>query len=258
MGWPEWISDGSPLGVGLAHLAVTSPHHLSLRSPCWLARLVFPHPHPHCHSQLSSHDRQTWLFLPRTLCIYSYFISSGWFQPSVASHLDLNFAWCPEPMALSTDVILAFPWCSSTSALAVIRGKWCPLKHFTYLPPLPAPRPHKFLPWLKHRYWVTLNFCFTVIPQITFVVTVLTSMICHESSPCILISSVYMYSPLLALPLVRREVADRSCILTLSLQGRKEAWRSFPEPCRGQVSWQVESSQSLEIFKQLSNDLGML
>ena len=85
---------------------------------------------------------QTWLFLPRTLCIYSYFISSGWFQPSIPSHLDLNFAWCPEPMSLSTDVILAFPWCSSTSALAVIRGKWCPLEHFTYLPPPPHPHTH--------------------------------------------------------------------------------------------------------------------
>ena len=143
MGWPEWIWDGSPLGVGLAHLAVTSPHCLSLRSPYWLIHLVLPHPHPHCHPQLSSMMIcQTWLFLLRALCICSYFISSGWFQPSIPSHLDLNFAWCPEAVSLSMDVILAFPWCSSTSALAVIRGKWCPLKHFTYLPPPPPPHTH--------------------------------------------------------------------------------------------------------------------
>lgn len=200
----RWKSFGSwpgPLGSDLSTLPLTKVTLLT-RPPC----------HPSSSSSLPPAAVFPWSvkhgFSYWELCIYS--ISSDWFQPSVPSHLDLNFAWCPEPMSLSTDVILAFPWCSSTSALTEVND--VPSSISLNLPsPLPT-HTYKFLPWLKHHYWVTLNFWFTVIPQITFVVIVLTSVIWRESLPCILISPVYMYSPLSALPLVRREVADRSCI----------------------------------------------
>lgn len=97
---------------------------------------------------------QTWLFLPGTLDFWvstlmpiSFHLTG--FSPAFPSHLDLNLACCREPMSLPTDVILAFPWCSSTPAMAVIRGNQrCPLKCFTYSPP-PPPHTQKSLPWFE-------------------------------------------------------------------------------------------------------------
>lgn len=199
----RWKSFGSwpgSLGSDLSTLPLTKVTLLT-RPPCL----------PSSSSSLPPAAVFPWsvkrLFLLRTLHLL-HFIWLVSAQGSITSWLE----FCLMPRAH-----VPLYRCDTRFSLVLFnicpdRSKWCPLEHFTYLPsPFPT-HTYKFLPWLKHHYWVTLNFWFTVIPQITFVVIVLTSVIWHESLPCILISSVYMYSPLSALALVRREVADRSCI----------------------------------------------
>lgn len=150
---------------------------------------------------------QTWLFLLWILDFWTStyrpisFHLSG-FSLAFPAFLDLNLDFVAQNLPI--DVI--FSWSISTPAMAVIRGK-C----FMYCHLLP---PKNLCLCLKHHYWVMF-----VIPKSLLLLLFLYSWFGMNPHLAILISSALIYSLILALPLVRQEVADRSYTLKTDFAG---------------------------------------
>lgn len=125
--------------------------------------------------------------------------------------------------------------------MAVIRGKWYSLKHFTYHHPLPKKIFALVETSLLGHIWLLIqcmwsldHFCYYYcfcIHNMTWIL------------PCIFISSTHIYYPILPSSLVRWEVGDRFYILTLISQGKGGSrevycWASLGADSQ-QILWDV-------------------
>lgn len=142
LGWRSFGSCHGPPGSHLPTMPLTEVT-LVTPSPCpFLTHIPTP-----ILNFLPTISCQTWFFLPATLdfeasthILISCHLTG--FHHSVHIHLDLNLGSCPETMSLSTDVILTFPWSSTSVVRVVVRDKIPPQAfHLTTVPSCPRKKP---------------------------------------------------------------------------------------------------------------------